>query len=108
MKPVDTFTIQNTVFWVKVVGFLQHNWAVIEEVEQNKIKIFFFDDNAQVFDELDFELLDDADKALARNGFDLWEDEDNAFKANIPKPQQVFSRGKHPNGPIYSSGRFWV
>jgi len=70
MESLDNSQIKNTVFWVKVVGFLQHNWAVIEEVEQNKVKIFFFDDNSQVFDELDFELLDDAAIALAKNGFD--------------------------------------
>ena len=108
MESLDNSQIKNTVFWVKVVGFLQHNWAVIEEVEQNKVKIFFFDDNSQVFDELDFELLDDAAIALAKNGFDLWDDEDDAFKSNIPKPKQEFSKGIHPNGGIYSSGRFWV
>jgi len=56
----ETIEIKSTDFWVKVVGFLQHNWAVIEEVEQNRFKIFFFDDNAQVFDELGFKSLSDA------------------------------------------------
>ncbi len=103
----EVMKIKSTDFWVKVVGFLQHNWAIIEEAEKNQFKIFFFDDLARVFDELEYKLLDDATEALNRNGFSLWEEEDDRFKEHIPKPNLPFSSDKHPNGLIYSSGRFW-
>ncbi|MEK9509020.1 hypothetical protein WI460_12560 [Gemmatimonadota bacterium Y43] len=91
--------------WVKVVGFLQHNWAVIAPSPQGSL-IVFYGDTAGVFDWL---LMDDqaqAEDALRRNGFERYEDGSELASA-IPRPRGDFRFFEHPNGRIYSSGRFW-
>jgi len=48
----------------------------------------------------------EAETALNRNGFGRYsEDKDSQTLISAPKPP--FYVRAHPNGPIYSSGRFW-
>ena len=67
---------------------------------------FFFGDTAGVFDRLRFPSMAEAEIALLRNGFKRY-DTDEKAKEFISKPEPPFLEGAHPNGPIYSSGRFW-
>jgi len=99
--------IKSRDYWVKVVEFLQHNWALIDKTPENTFKIFFFGDTAGVFDELEFTSLAEATEALSRNGFDLYKEESKKFQNFIVRPEPPFYKQPHPNGEIYSSGRYW-
>ena len=92
-------------YWFKVVEFLQQNWALIDLHEVGFI-VWFFGDTSRVFDQMTFPTKIEAEKALQRNGFRRYADDPKAQESiGIPKPP--FRRSVHPNGPIYSSGRFW-
>lgn len=93
-------------YWFKVVGMLQQNWALIDEILPGVHRVYFFGDTAGVFDELEFPDLATAEQALQRNGFARIE-EDIEAQEFILRPAPPFFRHHHPNGPIYSSGRYW-
>ena len=97
--------IKSRDYWFKIVDFLQQNWALIDPHEAGAI-VWFFGDTAGVFDEMIFQSVDAAEQALLRNGFRRFVDDPRAAKF-IAIPQPPFRRRPHPNGPIYSSGRFW-
>jgi len=97
--------ITNTDYWFKVVEFLQQNWGVIEPAESG-CTVYFFGDTAGIFDRIDFNSVSDAEVALKRNGFAKYKD-DNKAQEFIAKPVPPFRMQPHPNGPIYSSGRYW-
>ena len=101
----DELNIKNTDFWFKIVEFSQQNWGVIE-ITRSGCTVYFFGDAAGVFDQLDFHSIQEAEYALRRNGFARYEDDKNV-KEFIAKPKPPFRRQPHPNGPIYSSGRYW-
>ncbi len=65
MKVVD---LKSETFWVKIVDFLQRNWALIEVLD-SKIIVFFIQDASMVFDKIEFDKIEDAEKALLKNGF---------------------------------------
>ena len=92
-------------YWFKIVDFLQQNWALVDEGPSG-VCVFFVSDASGVFDELDFTSAEAAAATLRRNGFRrLAEDKD--AQGFLAPPQPPFRRRPHPNGPIYSSGRFW-
>jgi hypothetical protein len=101
----DTIPIKGDDLWVKVVEMLQQNWASIEP-EEDGVRVYFINDTSQVFDRMPFESAADAEAALARNGFRRFRDalDLQRFLRALAPP---FREGSHPNGPIYSSGRFW-
>lgn len=101
----EEFSISNTDYWFKVVALLQHSWGVIEETESG-CNVYFFGDTAGVFDKIDFRSVQEAEEALRRNGFTRFEENKKA-KEFIAKPKPPFRKQPHPNGPIYSSGRYW-
>ena len=97
--------IRSREYWFKIVGFLQQNWALIDATPEGST-VFFFGDTSGVFDRLCFPSVAEAEKALRRNGFArLSEDREAQKLMGIPQPP--FHEGPHPNGPIYSSGKFW-
>jgi hypothetical protein len=99
--------IQNARYWVKIVDFLQQNWALIDDAPASRARIYFINDTSRVFDELDFETIHEAEEALGRNGFrDFSKCPD--LQNMLRSPQAPFFRGTHPKGPIYSSGQFWI
>jgi hypothetical protein len=97
--------IKSEEYWIKIVDFLQQNWALIEYNENNrKVSVFFVQDDSKVFDKIDFNDVREAEIALRRNGFKLYQDMNDDFKGHVPpplKPYNIISR------PIYSSGEYW-
>lgn len=57
-----------------------------------------------IFDKIEFNSTDKAKKALLKNGFKLYLDENENFTDFIVPPIKPF--GESPR-PIYSSGQFW-
>jgi hypothetical protein len=91
--------------WFKIVDFLQQNWALVDEFPSG-VRVFFVSDTSGVFDELDFVSAEAAAEALRRNGFRRFAEDSNA-QGFLAPPLGPFRRRPHPNGPIYSSGRYW-
>ena len=98
--------INSADFWVKVVAMLQQNWAVIEPLDTEDVQVYFVDDAGGVFDELTFPSVELARRALQQNKFRRLADDERAQSFLVP-PKPPFYRQPHPNGPIYSSGRYW-
>jgi hypothetical protein len=92
--------------WFKIVEFLQQNWAVIIEREAD-VLVVFYGDTCGVFDELLFPTRNEAERALRKNGFSKFLDDQKAQQF-IGLPTGEFTERTHPNGRIYSSGRFWT
>lgn len=67
---------------------------------------FFVDDGSGVFDQLDFGRPDEAVAALVRNGFSRFRESPD-LQEFLEPPPPPFTASAHPNGKIYSSGRFW-
>jgi hypothetical protein len=93
-------------YWVKVVEMLQQNWALLDHHPEDRVRVFFLTDHSRVFDEIEFASPDAAASALRRNGFRRFA-EDPRLATFLLRPQPPFYPGQHPNGRIYSSGRFW-
>lgn len=99
--------IQSRDYWFKVVGMLQHNWALIDEFpEQSSAVVYFIHDLSGVFDRMHFKDLETAERSLRWNGFAKLEIDRDAQEF-LTRPPPPFWETQHPNGPIYSSGRFW-
>lgn len=105
MQPDEHVTIASRDYWFKVVEMLQQNWALVDASEGGVV-VWFFGDTSGVFDELRFASVAEAEGALRRNGFNRYADDAKAQEF-IAVPKLPFRRQPHPNGPIYSSGRFW-
>lgn len=103
-NPVIAINSQD--YWVKVVGMLQQNWALINRNDDGTCTVFFISDDSGVFDQLSFRSLNDSHKALGANGFTRFLASGNLQSLLVPPPPP-FHEGGHPNGKIYSSGRFW-
>jgi len=102
----EPVAIQDTDFWVKVIEMLQQNWAVIEPDATTGVRLYFITDTSGVFDEITFVSTVEASDALCRNGFRRFSDAPD-LQSFFRQPSEPFRRSSHPNGPIYSSGRFW-
>ena len=100
MKRIE---IKSDVFWVKIVGFLQQNWAVIE-VTKSGVTVFFIDDASKIVDKIEFPSLEEAEKALKKNGFSLFLGENENFQDFMAPPKRPFHELPRP---FYSSGEFW-
>jgi hypothetical protein len=100
------FDLTSTDFWVKVVGMLQQNWALIEEGPGKAARVHFITDTSGVFDEIAFTSTEAATGALVRNGFRRFAEQPD-LQSFLRPPTAPFHHNEHPNGPIYSSGRYW-
>ena len=105
MRPMlrETVSIENYDPWMKVVDFMQINWATIEPFDGG-VRVYFIDGRSEVWDEMLFPDVNEAQFALLRNGFVLHRAE---TECSFRPPQPPFVRGRHPNGRVYSSGRYW-
>ena len=93
-------------YWVKIVSFLQQNWAAIDDLPGSSgVRIWFFSDTSGVFDFIDYPSREAARMALRVNGFSVFTAEKFDF---IARPEPSFKWRAHPNGEIYSSGRYWI
>lgn len=99
--------IESRDYWFKVVEMLQQNWALIDsENESGESTIYFINDGSGVFDQLKYTTRKETIESLIKNGFSLYSEDAQAQKFIAP-PKPPFHEAQHPNGPIYSSGRFW-
>jgi hypothetical protein len=105
MQSDEEVPIRSRDYWFKVVDFLQQNWALIDDTDSGAVA-WFFGDTSGVFDQLSFLSREDAHCALVRNGFRRYADDARA-QESLAVPNPPFRRRPHPNGLIYSSGRFW-
>lgn len=97
---------KNADSWVKVVGMLQQNWALIGEGPGKAARVHFITDTSGVFDEIAFTSTEAATEALVRNGFKRFAEQPD-LQTVLRAPSPPFHHTEHPNGPIYSSGRYW-
>ena len=102
----ESIPIKSRNFWVKVVECLQQNWALIEHVDGKGVTIYFLGDTGGVFDTIAYPNANEAEYDLLENGFERFDDNPNLVEFLAP-PQPPFVKRQHPNGPIYSSGRYW-
>lgn len=93
-------------YWFKVVECLQQNWALIDENADSTAIVYFFGDTSDVFDQIQFDSIAEAEHSLTRNGFCRYR-EDKKAQEFLACPNPPFHWRDHPNGLIYSSGRFW-
>ncbi len=118
------FEIRSHGWWVKVLGMLQHNWAVIEEGPNGSAVVFFFYDcgdtnmpchgysmkqlkgRCAVIDSLNFESVRVAEEALSRNGFRPHGD-DELLGSDV-KPSGVFYDARAIEEGIYSIQGNWI
>ncbi len=101
----DEVKIASRDYWFKVIEFLQQNWALIDTTSEGVV-VWFMGDTGGVFDQIRFPSMNSAVVALERNGFKRYAEDQSAQKL-IAVPAAPFRLSDHPNGPIYSSGRFW-
>ena len=117
------FFIKSKDWWVKVLGMLQHNWALIEQLE-GKIAIYFFHDmgstkgflndytlkqlknRCAVVDSLEFNSIDEAKEALYRNGFERLEENPGPWDGY--QPYGNFYDARMGEEGIYSKAGHWI
>ena len=104
-RMIEDVPIQSHDYWFKVIEMLQQNWALIDP-DGTGVIVYFIGDTSGVFDEMRFPSQEIAQQALQRNGFRRFANDDRA-SSFLRCPEPPFTRRPHPNGPIYSSGRFW-
>jgi len=98
--------IRSRDFWVKVVEMLQQNWELLDqEADSGMCTAFFVNDRSGVFDRMNFPSYAEAEVTLRRNGFSRLS-EDQSLQEFLSPPRPPFRVAQHPNGPIYSSGRY--
>lgn len=94
-------------YWFKVVEMLQQNWALLEpNKERLGFILYFINDTSGIFDQIEFENSAEAERQLRLNGFGKYA-EDKQAQGFISPPPPPFYKSSHPNGEIYSSGRYW-
>lgn len=106
MSDMPVIAINSQDYWVKVVGMLQQNWALVSQTGADGWTVFFITDGSGVFDQLSFKSFRDAQEALSTNGFSRFSGDEH-LQSFLAPPLPPFHEGRHPNGKIYSSGRFW-
>lgn len=95
--------------WLKIVGFLQQNWAVIARLAPgaHAVRVWFVSDGFTAFDFIDFPNLRDAESALRRNGFGHYHESEGEFlESDLPRFRSRALRWSPRR--IYSSGQYWT
>ena len=94
--------------WIKIVEFLQQNWAVILPTESGTgVRLWFFDDGFNVFDLIELADVATAQRSLSRNGFEPYTESKHGFVAS-PVPHEKSPRFSWRPRRIYSTGEFWI
>jgi len=98
--------IESLDYWRKALENQQSNWALIDDdPESGSATVYFLHELSGVFDRLHFQSRPEAELELHYNNFYRVADEPN--EAWVTGPPPPFFEDEHPNGPIYSSGRYW-
>jgi hypothetical protein len=105
------FNIANRNWWVKVLGMLSHNWALMDRGNNGSVIIYFFQDTAhgerpKVVDSLQFDGAIDAMRAMRRNGF--LELRRNPGPWVDAEPRGYIWDGRMSGPRIYSEGGYWL
>lgn len=117
------FKISNRDWWVKVLGMLQHNWALIEEDRNGATTLYFFHDGGMtlgssgyrlseirsrcaVVDSLNFPNRKDALQALERNDFYRLAERPGPWINEYPKGHFYDARATEEG--IYSKSGYWI
>ena len=96
---------QYSFYWVKVIAFLQQNWAFLDiDIETKKTRILFVTDSRYVFDCIEFDTIEEAIERLNNNNFD-WYLHPEKEHSNFLIPPKLPFRGDY--NPIYSTGQYW-
>lgn len=93
-------------WWVKIVGMLQHNWA-LPVLLDDQLAVLFVGDTSGIFDRIDFESERQMVRALRVNRFKRFKDDPELHEFLGPPPLPLDIK-LHPSGFIYSSGQYWV
>lgn len=109
LKP-PLFKIDNRDWWVKVLGMLSHNWALIERNPKGDATVYFFQDTPNgdrpaIVDSLDFSSVLKARQGLAHNGFNLLKSYPGPWMGCEPKGFIYDNRNEQ--NKIYSNGKHW-
>lgn len=105
------FSITNRNWWVKVLGMLSHNWALMEGGGNGSVDVYFFQDTAhgdrpKVVDSLKFASAVDAMSAIRLNGF--VELSRNPGPWVGAEPRGYILDGRVSGSRIYSEGGYWL
>lgn len=106
VEPDSVVNIVSREYWFKIVGFFQQNWALVDINDDSTATVYFIHDRGGVFDKMLFPSKTDAEAGLSRNGFELYAQAQEAQNF-LSYPKAPFQVAQHPNGRIYSSGKFW-
>jgi len=116
------FEIYSDDWWVKVLGMLQHNWALIE-TSNKKTTVYFFHDlgtqksfskqyrfyqlknRSAVIDSLEFESIHEAELGLHQNGFMRLKDNPGPWDGE--QPYKNFYDAREVEEGIYSKAGYW-
>lgn len=101
-RPVE---ILSRDYWSKAVDNQQTNYCLIDDDPFTGHTVaYFMHELSGVFDRMVFSSRQEAEAALRWNGFYREAEESDRPAWGPPPP---FWADRHPNGLIYSSGRFW-
>ena len=109
LKP-PVFKIGNRDWWVKVLGMLSHNWALIERNPDGSATVYFFQDcpdgaRPKIIDSLEFPSVLKARQGLTRNGFALLKGFPGPWMGCEPKG--FICDNRSPDNLIYSKIGYW-
>jgi len=83
--------IKSKDFWVNIVDFMQQYWALIDEdVDTQKVTVYFIHEGSGVFTEMKFKSQTIAEKALKQNGFKKYNDPMENFTDFIRPPKEPY------------------
>jgi hypothetical protein len=104
------FKISNRDWWVKVLGMLCHNWALIERNPDGNATVYFFQDTPHgdrpaIIDSLEFPSVLNARQALFRNDFQILSRYPGPWMGCEPKGFIYDNRNER--NKIYSNGHYW-
>ena len=104
------FKINNRNWWIKVLGMLSHNWALVEENSDKTATVYFFQDTPKprrpgIIDSLNFENIRAAQQGLKRNHFSLLKKTPGPWLGDVPKGH--FYDKRSAGNSIYSKLGYW-
>jgi hypothetical protein len=121
-----SFIVATRDWWVKPIGMLVHNWALVEQLNSRAVTVYFFHDAGTVrgggekpspyrlseiqglvavVDSLDFQSMADAIAGLRGNGFRRLAEYPGPWQGMEPVGDFYDARPYEPR--IYSKGGYW-